>query len=112
MQQQSALIFLSNRVHPEDHRNTYIEERDQLLATYLKEKSSVSDEMTSFSDIMRANSIWEVTVNARTIILQPVFQEKFGAAIVYTRYLVSIYRAIKLVKIGQSVHIHMALVLF
>ena len=32
--------------------------------------------MTSFSDIMRANSIWEVTVNARTIILQPVFQEK------------------------------------
>ncbi|EPH87752.1 hypothetical protein D924_00102 [Enterococcus faecalis 06-MB-S-10] len=48
VQQQSAFIFLSNRVHPEDHRNTYIEERDQLLATYLKEKSSVSDEMTSF----------------------------------------------------------------
>ena len=46
------------------------------------------------------------------LFLQPVFQEKFGAAIVYTRYLVSIYRAIKLVKIGQSVHIHMALVLF
>ena len=40
------------------------------------------------------------------------FKKKFGAAIVYTRYLVSIYRAIKLVKIGQSVHIHMALVLF
>ncbi|EGO8393964.1 TPA: beta-lactamase family protein [Enterococcus faecalis] len=48
VRQQSAFIFLSNRVHPEDHRNTYIEERDQLLATYLKEKSSVSDEMTSF----------------------------------------------------------------
>ena len=40
------------------------------------------------------------------LFLQPVFQEKFGAAIVYTRYLVSIYRAIKLVKIGQSVHPH------
>ncbi len=48
---------------------------------------------------MRANSIWEVTVNARTIIfLQPVFFKKkiLGAAIVYTRYLVSIYRAIKI----------------
>ena len=47
------------------------------------------------------------------LFLQPVFQEKIsGAAIVYTRDLVSIYRAIKLVNIGQSVHIHMALVLF
>ena len=34
--------------------------------------------MTSFSDIMRANSIWEVTVNARTIILQPVFKKNLG----------------------------------
>ena len=42
--------------------------------------------MTSFSDIMRANSIWEVTVNARTIIFTTCFQEKFGAAIVYTLF--------------------------
>ena len=35
---------------------------------------------------MRANSIWEVTVNARTIIFTTCFQEKFGAAIVYTLF--------------------------
>ena len=45
------------------------------------------------------------------LFLQPVFQENLGRQS-STRYLVSIYRAIKLVKIGQSVHIHMALVLF
>ena len=32
--------------------------------------------MTSFSDIMRANSIWEVTVNARTIIFTTCFSRK------------------------------------
>lgn len=34
-----AFLFLSNRVHPEDRRNDYIEKRDELIDVYLKEKS-------------------------------------------------------------------------
>lgn len=37
--QQSAFIFLSNRVHPFDDRQGYIEKRDQLIQCYLKEKA-------------------------------------------------------------------------
>lgn len=36
--QQSGLIFLSNRVHPIDERQAYITHRDQLVACYLSEK--------------------------------------------------------------------------
>lgn len=36
---QSAFIFLSNRVHPEDHRKIYIEKRNEILEKYLKEKA-------------------------------------------------------------------------
>ncbi|MFV0557601.1 MAG: serine hydrolase domain-containing protein [Enterococcus sp.] len=35
---QSALIFLSNRVHPHDYRESYLRHRDEILATYLQEK--------------------------------------------------------------------------
>lgn len=34
-----GFLFLSNRVHPYDHRNEYIEKRDELIDVYLKEKS-------------------------------------------------------------------------
>lgn len=36
--EQTAWIFLSNRVHPEDHRQTYLKQRDQLIAQYIKER--------------------------------------------------------------------------
>lgn len=39
VQQQSAFIFLSNRVHPHDFREAYIKERDEIIATYLSERS-------------------------------------------------------------------------
>lgn len=35
----SAFIFLSNRVHPEDHRADYVAHRDEILACYLKERA-------------------------------------------------------------------------
>lgn len=34
-----AFLFLSNRVHPVDNRNEYIEKRDELIGVYLNEKS-------------------------------------------------------------------------
>lgn len=34
---QRAWLFLSNRVHPDDHRQAYLKKRDQLVQTYLKE---------------------------------------------------------------------------
>lgn len=37
---QQAFIFLSNRIHPEDHKTTYISYRDELVCCYLKEKAS------------------------------------------------------------------------
>lgn len=37
---QEGFVFLSNRVHPFDDRLGYIEKRDQLLATFLAEKSA------------------------------------------------------------------------
>lgn len=40
VQQHAAFVFLSNRVHPNSHTPTYLEKRDQLLETYLKEKAS------------------------------------------------------------------------
>lgn len=36
---QSAFIFLSNRVHPFDHRQEYCEHRDEIIESYLKEKA-------------------------------------------------------------------------
>lgn len=38
---QSAFIFLSNRVHLEDHRAHYVTERDEILACYLNERSKL-----------------------------------------------------------------------
>lgn len=35
---QEAFIFLSNRVHPVDHREAYVTARNALVATYLNEK--------------------------------------------------------------------------
>lgn len=35
---QSAFIFLSNRVHPVDHRASYVAHRDEILACYLQER--------------------------------------------------------------------------
>lgn len=32
-----AFIFLSNRVHPVDHRESYLGHRDEILQCYLKE---------------------------------------------------------------------------
>lgn len=37
---QQAFIFLSNRVHPRDNRQAYIEKRDRLLAIYMQEKQN------------------------------------------------------------------------
>ncbi|MGL9729001.1 serine hydrolase domain-containing protein [Enterococcus sp. DIV0756] len=34
----SAFIFLSNRVHTEDHRASYVKHRDEILVCYLKER--------------------------------------------------------------------------
>ncbi|QIL45679.1 beta-lactamase family protein [Vagococcus coleopterorum] len=38
--QQEAFVFLSNRVHPVDHRQAYIDERNKLLEIYLSEKKN------------------------------------------------------------------------
>ena len=35
----SAFVFLSNRLHPQDHREEYIRHRDEILRIYLKEKA-------------------------------------------------------------------------
>lgn len=40
VQQQAAFVFLSNRVHPNSNTPIYLEKRDQLIETYLMEKSS------------------------------------------------------------------------
>lgn len=32
-----AMLFLSNRVHPEDHRDSYLNHRDEIVQSYLKE---------------------------------------------------------------------------
>lgn len=37
----SAFIFLSNRVHTEDHRASYVAHRDEILACYLNERSKI-----------------------------------------------------------------------
>ncbi|MGC6768902.1 serine hydrolase domain-containing protein [Enterococcus sp. LJL128] len=37
-----AFLFLSNRVHPADNRQAYIEKRDELLQIYLEEKARMS----------------------------------------------------------------------
>ncbi|MDT2595585.1 serine hydrolase [Enterococcus dongliensis] len=37
---QSAFIFLSNRVHPSDHRASYVIQRDEILASYLQERAT------------------------------------------------------------------------
>lgn len=39
---QEAFIFLSSRVHPEDNRDVYLEKRDQIVSTYLKEKAQLN----------------------------------------------------------------------
>ncbi|EOT38109.1 serine hydrolase domain-containing protein [Enterococcus columbae] len=39
---QQAFLFLSNRVHPVDHRQAYINKRDELLAIYQQEKTQNS----------------------------------------------------------------------
>ena len=36
--EQTAFIFLSNRIHPNDFREDYIRERDEILAVYQKER--------------------------------------------------------------------------
>ncbi|MDR0921224.1 MAG: beta-lactamase family protein [Lactobacillales bacterium] len=35
---QEGFVFLSNRVHPENHREAYLRTREELIATYLEEK--------------------------------------------------------------------------
>lgn len=37
----SAFIFLSNRVHTEDHRESYVAHRDDILACYLNERVKI-----------------------------------------------------------------------
>jgi len=39
-QEQRAFAFLSNRVHPEDYRASYIEHRDEIIATYFDEHNA------------------------------------------------------------------------
>jgi len=43
---QEGFIFLSNRVHPKDQRVEYLKKRDLLIQQYLKEKSSMVNEMS------------------------------------------------------------------
>ncbi|MEO1771244.1 serine hydrolase domain-containing protein [Candidatus Enterococcus ferrettii] len=38
---QSAFLFLSNRVHPQDYRSEYLRHRDDILATYLAERAGL-----------------------------------------------------------------------
>lgn len=38
---QSAFLFLSNRVHPQDFRSQYLRQRDDILATYLAERAAL-----------------------------------------------------------------------
>lgn len=38
---QSAFLFLSNRVHPQDYRSEYLRQRDDILATYLAERAAL-----------------------------------------------------------------------
>lgn len=45
LQSQEIFSFLSNRVHPVDHRDEYLEKRDEILKIYLNEKAG--------NDIMR-----------------------------------------------------------
>ncbi len=40
LKEQQAFIFLSNRVHPQDHRAAYITHRDEIVASYLKESQT------------------------------------------------------------------------
>lgn len=40
LRQQRAFIFLSNRVHPYDQRDTYIQHRDEIVSSYLKESQT------------------------------------------------------------------------
>lgn len=40
IKKQQGMIFLSNRVHPIDFRERYIQERDEIIATYLAEVES------------------------------------------------------------------------
>ncbi|WP_438714619.1 serine hydrolase domain-containing protein [Enterococcus sp. AZ109] len=37
----SAFLFLSNRVHPQDHRQEYLHQRDEILAVYLAEQAAL-----------------------------------------------------------------------
>lgn len=41
IEKQSAFIFLSNRVHLEDHRARYVAQRDEILACYLNERRKI-----------------------------------------------------------------------
>ncbi|MEI5995233.1 serine hydrolase domain-containing protein [Candidatus Enterococcus mansonii] len=43
-----AFVFLSNRVHPVDNKEEYIEKRDELIQTYLNEKITNKGESLSF----------------------------------------------------------------
>lgn len=38
---QEAFVFLSNRVHPDDYRNAYLQERDQIITCYQKERGII-----------------------------------------------------------------------
>lgn len=38
--QEKGLIFLSNRVHPYDHRAAYLKKRDEIIETFLQESTS------------------------------------------------------------------------
>lgn len=40
LKKQQAFIFLSNCVHPADHREVYIKHRDEIVTTYLKESQT------------------------------------------------------------------------
>lgn len=41
VEKKSAFIFLSNRVHPNDHRASYVKQRDEILACYLNERTKI-----------------------------------------------------------------------
>ncbi|BAL61765.1 serine hydrolase domain-containing protein [Melissococcus plutonius] len=42
VQQKEAFIFLSNRIHPVDHKEIYIKCRDELVQQYLEEKAAMT----------------------------------------------------------------------
>ena len=73
---QQAFIFLSNRVHPYDFRQEYLEKRDELIAIYLKEKEMIIQTSLWYNGLV-CKLIQERVIHlVEPLFMKPVFQEK------------------------------------